>query len=210
MQIFIALFLIIFVIRKNNMRNPLKKLFAKKKRISKIGNKEVHLKLVYTDAFNNSWYEPTDLADYPFIRINQIQTYSRYAELKMSPDRLNKINKAILECAKEGDMNGIVVLATEIQISEEMFCEKNTLLRLASAMFLINDEPANSWNETYEQKKIDAMLNDADCMAFFLPMAYRSLTSYNENSSLQVIEYLQESIKKVNRLSYLLENILQK
>ena len=192
------------------MKNPLKKLFTKKKRISKIGNKEVHLNLVYTDAFNNNWYEPTDLADYPFIRINHIQTYSRYAELKMTPDRLNKINKAILQCATDGDMNGIIVLATEIQIAEQMFCEKTTLLRLASAMFLINNEPPNSWNEEYEQKKIESMLNDADCMDFFLPMAYRNLKSYSENSDLQVIEYLQESMNKMNRLSYLLENILQK
>jgi hypothetical protein len=192
------------------MKNPLKKLFTKKKRISKIGNKEVHLNLVYTDAFGNNWYEPTDLADYPFIRINHIQTYSRYAELKMTPDRLNKINKAILQCASDGDMNGIIVLATEIQIAEQMFCEKTTLLRLASAMFLINNEPPNSWNEEYEQKKIESMLNDADCMAFFLPTAYRNLKSYSENSDLQVIEYLQESLNKMNRLSYLLENILQK
>jgi len=192
------------------MKNPLKKLFTKKKRISKIGNKEVHLNLVYTDAFGNNWYEPTDLADYPFIRINHIQTYSRYAELKMTPDRLNKINKAILQCASDGDMNGIIVLATEIQIAEQMFCEKTTLLRLASAMFLINNEPPNSWNEEYEQKKIESMLNDADCMAFFFHMAYRNLKSYSENSDLQVIEYLQESLNKMNRLSYLLENILQK
>ena len=192
------------------MKNPLKKLFTKKKRISKIGNKEVHLNLIYTDAFGNNWYEPTDLADYPFIRINHIQTYSRYAELKMTPDRLNKINKAILQCATDGDMNGIIVLATEIQIAEQMICEKTTLLRLASAMFLINNEPPNSWNEEYEQKKIESMLNDADCMAFFLPMAYRNLKSYSENSDLQVIEYLQESMNKMNRLSYLLENILQK
>ena len=115
-----------------------------------------------------------------------------------------------MQCATDGDMNGIIVLATEIQIAEQMFCEKTTLLRLASAMFLINNEPPNSWNEEYEQKKIESMLNDADCMAFFLPMAYRNLKSYSENSDLQVIEYLQESMNKMNRLSYLLENILQK
>jgi hypothetical protein len=50
------------------------------------------------------------------------------------------------------------------------------------------------------------MLNDADAMAFFLPIAYQTLQGYKNNSDLQVVEYLQKTLPIIERLNYLISN----
>ena len=182
------------------------KKYFKKDRKELIGNKDVILKLVYTDVFNNKWYAPEELSDYPFIRLNQIQTYSRYTELKLDNSRLVKIADTCMEALKEGRNQDAMILINEIKVAEQLFCEKNTLLKLASAMFLLNDERANSLNEQIEAQKIDIMRNDADAMAFFLPVAYQTLQGYKSNSDLQVVEYLQKTLPIIERLNYLISN----
>lgn len=180
--------------------------FRKKDRKELVGNKDVVLNLVYTDVFNNNWYAPQELSDYPFVRLNQIQTYSRYTELKLDNTRLIKIADSCMDALKDGKTQEAMILINEIKVAEQLFCEKNTLLKLASAMFLLNDERANSLNEETEAKKIEIMRNDADCMAFFLPIAYQTLQGYKNNSDLQVIEYLQKTLPIVERLNYLISN----
>jgi hypothetical protein len=71
---------------------------------------------------------------------------------------------------------------------------------------LINDERANSLNEQIEAQKIEIMRNDADAMAFFLPIAYQTLQGYKNNSDLQVVEYLQKTLPIIERLNYLISN----
>lgn len=184
--------------------------FTRKKKVHKVGNKEVTLVECYKDKLGNIWREPTDMTDYPYVRINMVYTYSRYANLKLTPERLSMLISGILKSCNEGEYNDVVLLANEIKVAESLFCEKSTLENLSASMFLINDEPVNSWNDTYHQQKIDAMRNDADCMAFFLPKAYAILEAYKENSQLQVIEYLQKTIPLMERLSNLLATISQK
>jgi hypothetical protein len=182
------------------------KKYFKKDRKESIGNKDVVLKLVYTDVFKNKWYAPEELSDYPFIRLNQIQTYSRYTELKLDNARLIKIADVCMEALKEGRNQDVMILINEIKVAEQLFCEKNTLLKLASAMFLLNNERANSLNEQIEAQKIEIMRNDADAMAFFLPIAYQTLQGYKNNSELQVVEYLQKTLPIIERLNYLILN----
>jgi len=182
------------------------KKYVKKDRKELVGNKDVILKLVYTDVFKNKWYAPEELSDYPFVRLNQIQTYSRYTELKLDNARLIKIADVCMEALKEGRNQDAMILINEIKVAEQLFCEKNTLLKLASAMFLLNDERANSLNEQLEAQKIEIMRNDADAMAFFLPIAYQTLQGYKNNSDLQVVEYLQKTIPIIERLNYLISN----
>jgi len=182
------------------------KKYFKKDRKELVGNKDVILKLVYTDVFKNKWYAPEELSDYPFVRLNQIQTYSRYTELKLDNARLIKIADVCMEALKEGRNQDAMILINEIKVAEQLFCEKNTLLKLSSAMFLLNDERANSLNEQLEAQKIEIMRNDADAMAFFLPIAYQTLQGYKNNSDLQVVEYLQKTIPIIERLNYLISN----
>lgn len=186
--------------------SKIKSIFSKNK-VIKIGNKEVEFKIVYKDSFGNIWRAPNDLSDYPFIRLSNIQTYSRYTELKLDKERLLKIIDTSIECLKRNDTHEASILLNEVKIAESMFCEKQTLLKLASAMFLINDEKPNSWNEAYEKLKIDSMLNDADCMAFFLPIAYQTMSDYKNNSELQVVDYLTKIQNISQRLEHLLKSL---
>lgn len=184
--------------------------FRKRTRIGKVGNKEVHMNHVYTDKSGNKWYEPTDMTDYPYVRINNVYTYSRYANLKLTPQRLSMLVDGIMNAYKNDEPQNVILLTNEIKVAESLFCEKTTLENLAASMFLINDEPVNSWNESYQTQKIEAMRNDADCMAFFLPKAFQILETYKENSGLQVIEYLQKTMPMMERLLYLLQTTSQK
>lgn len=184
--------------------------FTRKKKVHKVGNKEVTLVECYRDELGNVWKEPTDMTDYPYGRLSQIFEYSKYANFKLTKETLSRITKAILKACNEGEYNDVVLLAREIEVAETLFCERSTLLNLASSMYLINDEEPNSWNETYHKQKIKAMENDADCMAFFLPKAYQQLESYKENSNLQVIEYLQGTMKEMERLNFTLQTISQR
>lgn len=177
-------------------------------KLGHVGSKEVHMKHCYTDIQGNKWYEPSDMADYPFVRINNIQTYTRYANLKLTQERLDALCSGILTNLQNNEINNAILLANEIKVAENLFCEKNTLENLACAMFLINDEPVNSWNEVYQLQKLEAMRNDADCMAFFLPKAYTMLQTFKENSDLQVIDYLQKTTPIIERLLYLLQSTL--
>lgn len=182
------------------MFKKIKEVFIK----AKVGSKEVQLNLCYTDKAGNKFYEPTNISDYPYIRVNWIYTYSRYADLKLTPERLMLLISAIKEANNNGDRDTIALMCNEIDVAEQLFCEKTTLENLAASMFLINDEPVNSWNESYQAQKVLAMKNDADCMAFFLPKAYAILQSYKDNSQLQVVEYLQKTTVIIDRLLHLL------
>lgn len=190
---------------KNFFSKYFSKFFSKGKK-ALVGNKEIDLELVYKDSQGNKWFSPKDLSEYPFIRLNMIQTYSRYADLKMDSTRLNNIVDNALNCISKGEEHEAIILLNEVKVAESLFCEKNTLLKLASSMFLINDEKVNSWNETLEKKKIDIMLNDADAMAFFLPIAYQTLTNYSNNSELLVIEYLMKTQPLIERLNYIIQS----
>lgn len=181
------------------------KFFSNNRKVQ-VGNKEIELELVYTDSNGNKWRSPKDLSEYPFVRLNMIQTYSRYADLKMDSQRLHTIVDNALNCLNKGEEHDAIILLNEVKVAENLFCEKNTLLKLASAMFLINDEKANSFNDNYEKLKIDTMLNDAECMAFFLPIAYQTLTNFKNNSSLQVVEYLMKTQPLIDRLNYIIQS----
>ena len=181
------------------------KFFSNNRKVQ-VGNKEIELELVYTDSNGNKWRSPKDLSEYPFVRLNMIQTYSRYADLKMDSQRLHTIVDNTLNCLNKGEEHEAIILLNEVKVAESLFCEKNTLLKLASAMFLINDEKANSFNDNYEKLKIDMMLNDAECMAFFLPIAYQTLTNFKNNSSLQVVEYLMKTQPLIDRLNYIIQS----
>jgi len=188
-----------------NFKNPFKSIKSKS---AKVGEKQVELIEVYQSG-KNKFYAPKDITDYPFIRIDLIHTYSRYADLKLTKERLHLLLSVLKKAVSEGSLEDVTILVNEIEIAESLFCEKNTLLDLSAAMFLINDEPVNSWNERYHNQKKEIMLNDADCMAFFLPTAYQMLKSSKENSALQVLDYLQKSLPLIERFNYIVGTFSQ-
>jgi len=186
------------------------KRFFNKKSTQTIGNKEIVLNHDYTDSFGNKWYSPSDLTDYPFIRINQINVFGRYAELKINNENLLKFTASIKEAIKEGDTETAIIMLNQIEMAEQLYCETETLLNLACSMFLLNDEKANSFNMSIHNEKINILKNDADAMAFFLPVAYSTLRYFKKNSQLQVVEYLQKTTAIVNQLQYYINYFLKK
>jgi len=184
------------------MYNPFKRFFGNKPitKIGKLGKKEIPLVECYTDKFGNKYFEPKNGAEYPFVRLLQITTYSKYAERNINSDNLKKLMDLIMESAKKGDTNNVIIYANDIKVAEDLFCEKNTLLNLASSLYLINDEKIDSWNDNYHQQKIEAIQNDPEAMDFFLSNAYRKLEKSKEESPLQVVEYLAETIPIIEKL----------
>jgi ribosomal protein S7 len=189
------------------MTNPFKKYFSKKPitKVGKLGKKEILLTECYTDKFGNKYFEPKDGAEYPFIRLLRITTYSKYAERNINSENLKKLMDLIMECAKKGDTNNIILYANDIKVAEDLFCEKNTLLNLASSLYLINDEKVDSWDDNYHQQKIKAMESDAEAMDFFLSSAYQKLQKSKEESPIQVVEYLAETIPIIEKITSLLD-----
>lgn len=187
--------------------------FLKKKpltKIGKVGKKDILLTHVYTDKSGNKYFEPKDGAEYPFNRLLQIQTYAKYAERKINSDSLIKMLDLIMDSASKGDHKNVIIMANDIKVAESLFCEKNTLLQLAASLYLINDERVDSWSDDYHNQKVKAIENDIEAMDFFLSVVYQRFKKSKEESPLQVIEYLMESLPIIDKITSHIRNFSPK
>lgn len=149
------------------------------------------LELVATDKFGNNWFGFKNPLEIPAQRNSDLQAATRWGELGMTPEYFAKEmmkvqgligkdnNKAIERC---GDMLNRATWAAE----------ENTLLMIASQMFLLEGENPIVLTPEFLEKKKFIFDNDVEAKGFFLHSAFKNTRYFNELSETGLTSYLRE------------------
>jgi len=154
------------------------------------------------DKFKNRFYQFRDERLLPPKRAMAALVFTRFADLRMTHQRLNTILDKMEQLFNTGQFVKAGALIEELRISESMFAEPETLADLASVYFLMPGEDPFEYSREWATKKKELWNQDSDAKAFFLHRAYMQTSLYSANSSLNLTEYfngISQVLKRFNR-----------
>lgn len=173
----------------------------KKKFKHEYENSEFNLEPVYETKDGYKFYCYKEPIQVPYGRIELALLYTRYAQMCMTPERLNEFLEEILKANKKGDTNRVGALAMMMQVSEERFAEPESLKLLASVFTVLEGEPAGEYLENWQEKKFEIWENDKRCRDFFLLWAYKRFPDLIEISVADFLKNMdqQREAEKIYR-----------
>ncbi len=172
----------------------MKKLIGKLKKYFKRVDKR--LKHIYTDKNGVNYYILNDDDYISKDRIIKLLEVNRHVELCLTYERLKYICDKIKNALNTQKYSDISLYVNDLLISEQMFCEEETLKKMASIFIYLDNEPIDRYEEFYQNKKMEYWSKDKDAKFFFVNLAWKTTKRHSQYSSLDVRKYL-EALKKV-------------
>ncbi len=173
-------------------------------RFSKNG-KPTPTKLVYTDKAGNKYFTFKEPSNIPATRALTAWVFTKDAEFCLTSERwrtlLDKMTEALNQ--KQPNIKEIGTLISLAESADELYCERETLLKLASVYVIMNDEDPESYETHWQEAKRKAWGKDTDAESFFLQLSYQYTPQYSAQQSLNVHKYLEEVRPVVEEIYHL-------
>lgn len=154
------------------------------------------LKLIYTDINGINYYMLKENDYISKDRVVKLLEINRHVELCLTKERLKYLCNKITDALNAQKYADVSVLVNDLLISEQIFCEEETLKQLATIFIYLENEPINRYEDYWQEKKLEYWKKDKDAKFFFVNLAWRTTKRYSEYSTLDVRKYL-EVLKKV-------------
>jgi hypothetical protein len=168
-------------------------------------NSDFDMELIY-DNGKHRFYTYKNPIQLPYKRTESALLFSRYAQLCVTPERLNEYIKAILQANNKGDKSMVGVLANHLLITDENFGERQSLLNLATVYTVLEGEPADKFVSSWQDKKKEIWATDEDCRDFFTTWAYQKTPNFHKNQVGSILNYIKEMQPMINLYNSIAEN----
>ena len=159
------------------------------------------LTLALTDKNGVKYYEFRDERLLPPKRAMAALTFTRFAEMRLTEERLNTILDEMEKLFNSGHFLKAGALIEELRLSQQLFAEPQTLADLATVFFVVEGEDALEFDPDINKTKKDYWSKDADARAFFLQRAYQKTTLYTEQPNTNLTEYFNGVAEILKRFS---------
>lgn len=153
---------------------------------------EYPLDHIYTDKLNNKWYTFRNPAHIPALRTITISQQLRQSRMNMTEEKLLEYLKDIDKCVNNSDPGGVLMHTSLIRERMTYALEPQTMMDLATTMFLIEGEEPTTIVEDDIRKKKEILKSDIEACAFFLTAAYNSTQTYGDISQGDTLEFLKD------------------
>lgn len=164
-----------------------------KARFSKNGT-PTPVKKVYTDKSGNKYFTFKEPGNIPHGRWLDAQVYQRWVEFCLTEDKwitmLEEMRKALNQ--KAPDLTRMGALIEVAMAANEVYCEKETMLNLATVYFTMNDEDPESFLDYWQKAKREAWAKDAGAERFFLQQSVQYTQLSVKQPDLNVQQYLKK------------------
>ena len=172
--------------------------------------RKVELNHIYTDRYGNKFFEYKDPRQMPGPRLRVAEIAAVEADLGITAEKGSELVRgAITEFERwsktqEGFANGLAILV-ELERRFVSLAEEETLLRLASAYFVMNDEDEGHYISSQQQKKFDAWDMDPESRSFFLSAAMKLTGFFGNTSTEDILTYLKKEQPKFDKAATFLK-----
>ena len=170
----------------HSFKNKIKQIFRPKQ------ERKVEMNKIYTDRYGNKFYEYKDPRQLPGPRLRVAEIAAVEADLSITAEKGCELIEAWVEFANKGDFTQASAIAVELYRRFKALAEEETLLRLASAYFVMNDEDEGHYIGREQRDKFDAWDMDPDSKDFFLSAAMKLTGFYGNTSTEDILKYLKE------------------
>jgi len=158
------------------------------------------LKLIYTDKNKRKWFGFKDPLQLPPKRALAAMVYSRFADLRITPQRLDAILNEMEKLFNAGEFMKAGALVEELRISEELYCEPATLKQLGTVYIIGEGEDPAEYANHVNQEKVKQWEEDGEAEAFFLQFAWTFTRAYLQFSGLNTQDYFNKQAAAIKRL----------
>jgi hypothetical protein len=167
--------------------------------------REILLKEIYRDREGTAWYEYANPLTLPAKRAIAAEVATRYADLCLSKKNLLLIIEEMKKKANDGNIVEVFNLLSEIEYRTNFLAEEETLTELALVYFVAGEEEdETTYSDIDRTRKIEILKRDPEAKDFFLRNAYRYTLRYSDTSDVDILAYLRENLRDVERLGRLI------
>ena len=167
--------------------------------LTKTPKRKIELKEIYTDAYKNKYYEYKDPRTLPGCRLRVSQMAIVEAEVCITAEKGSMLVDKWIEFANKNDFVQAGAVAVELKRRFVALAEEETLLKLASCYFVMNDEQSD------QVKKFDAWSMDEKARDFFLSCAIKITEFYGNTSTGDILTYLRKEQPDMEKAQKFLE-----
>ena len=169
--------------------------FKKRVRVFKheLYNSDFDLEKIYEMPDGRSVYAFSNLLQIPYKRKEAAMMYSRFAQLCMTPERFQEYVKQAIAALNKNNTALAATLLYHMQITDEIYGEVESLLRLASVFTVMEGEDAEKYTESMQEKKVELWKSIPDARAFFLTWAAQSLPNLSQQQRDNILKNIKEN-----------------
>lgn len=179
----------------------LKRYFTRKKfDIPHIPNEG--MKEIYTDSKGNKFYALNNPANLHATRALPAWVFARDSEYSMTKERRIAAYEKINECVNKKDLASIAKIVGVMEAAEQLYCEPEILLNLATCYTFLNDEKNDSYKDFIQEQKRDIWNSDSEAKSFFLQWSLQYTAKYSASLKLNVQEYLGKVKPILDQINY--------
>lgn len=157
--------------------------------------------LVYTDKLGNRWYAFRDPLRMPGERALSALVSTRRSDLNFTLEDAKAWWEQTWGYANSGNFMDVGYMLRVYRDRLDWACEENSLLDVAQAYFMINEEPQGAMREKWQQEKRKAWADDEDARGFFLREAYWLTRGFSELSPSDIPTYLAAVRTRIQKAS---------
>ena len=154
----------------------------------------------------NVFFEYVNNLELPAKRAIAAEVAVREATMNMTSEVLVELIDKMIELAEKGKIVDLFAILKEMKTRIQYISEEETLRKLATVYFVMNNEDESSYIREEQQKKIDVWKADQDLGDFFLQKAYDLTMSYSATSKVDIITYLKKYEADIKKIEKYLQN----
>lgn len=171
---------------------------------------KIELKQVYKDKSSHVFYEFADPRQMPGVRLRVAEIATIEAELGISAEKgIELLDLAVEKLAgwsqdKKGFGEGLAIIV-ELKRRFVALLEEQTLLKLATVYFTMDNEDESKYLRSEQQHKMDAWDSDSEAKDFFLCASARLTGFFGDFSSEDILKYLKENQPELEKAEQFLQ-----
>ena len=174
--------------------------------------KAADLKRIYKDKAGNIYYKFRDDRQLSAHRTRVGEITAIEAEMCISSEEGIKLTNGIItdlenwtKSQKSTGFGDAMAKLVELRRRFELLAEEDTLLKLASVYFMMNDEDPQHYLPSEQQKKHDAWDIDSEAKDFFLCRAAEVTRFYGTTSDKDILMYLKKNQPELKKAAQFLK-----
>ena len=156
------------------------------------------------------WYELKNPLDYGYERFMVMQQCTESLEYNMSRETLKAMLARFIELYESGKQAHALFIIKEIHDRLEWICEPDTMYKLASVVYLREDEDELTYNESLCQSKVARWKEGGNTsLSFFTAAPMKKFLPYLNLSDQDLLSYLQTAEKKAKAWKMFISELRQ-
>lgn len=169
--------------------------------------RKIDLKQVYKDRAGNIYYAYVDPRELPGPRLRVAEVAVVEAGMNIDAKTGMEMIDRQMEYWNKGQYAQAINISTELYKRFKMLAEEETLLKLATAYFVMNGEDETRYNKSDQELKLRAWADDEDARDFFIVEAVKLTGYYSTISPEDILTYLKENKSEVEKAAKYLQKL---